>query len=584
MKGFALRRWLAGFGIAGVALAGLTWPKVQAEAAEAINDVTLTWAINNEVGAGAHFGGCNFLVAGLAGDAGSSRLWTEADGFYSASSGNVKIEKQAAGGGWETPTWATKCLGADGAAVAVSGTTGNRLVLSGGSGSLDRAAGTATINWTGSFSVVFYGGMTYWSATDPALEVRSDGTASLTATGTGYQASMGGGTTWAPITPRTITLANFAGVDLAAAGGSLTLVPRYADVTVTTPSGSVTGAFPQSFVDFQQLTGQTSYWYGDGANKVPGSVLVSWAAGPPPPSVVVSRTVLSADGASELTISGTGFDPSLAIATNPPLMGRSGGVYIAFGLFGADWRPSMGAPSSARPTAAVKWAVLAADVPVVGGADRGGIELLPDGSFSTTLSVSKEAADVAGTVGGTYGIYTYAGGGARVASFETVTPLVFEPGIPIEVEVPEAEEPPDPTGEFSWTITSNPAVSLGTAVQSGSSFSATGTLPSIKVTDTRSTHAPWTLNGQVTDLVKGSDRITAQSLGWVPSLSSNSVGAVAGGAVAPGVGLKDPKVLAWAAQNHPSGSVNLSAQLTLTFPSTTAPGNYVGRLTITAVG
>jgi len=591
MNGTPTTKRLTGLlGTAALVLAAATWLPASASAAEALSDVTLTWSITNEVGAGAHFGGCNFLTAGTAGNAGSSRLWTEGDGFYAASAGQVSIEKPKAGGGWEAPTWATKCLKADGTAVDTTGTTGNRVVLRGGSGSLDAAAGTATISWTGSFSVVFYGGMTYWSAANPVLTVRTDGTASLTATVSGYEAAQSGGVVWAPIAPRSVTLADFAGVDLASAavaGGELTMTPRYQDVTVTTPGGSVTGAFPQSFVDFQQLTGQTSYWYGAGANKLPQPVAVTWQAGPvtpDPPAVKVSQTVFSEDGSSVLVINGTGFDPAMATAVSPPLMGGPAGVFVAFGKFAPVWRPSDGAAAATRPNSDVKWAVLAADIAKLGGAAAGAIELNPDGSFTATLNISKAAADVGGVAGGVYGIYTYAGGGARVPAYETFTAVTFEPGIPVVVEVPEEEEPDPDTGEFSWTITSNPAVSLGTAVQSGDFFNAAGALPTIVVTDTRSTQAPWTLNGQVTDFVKGSDSFGGQLLGWTPQVGANTVGAVAGDAVAPGVGLKTSRTLAWAGQGHPNGAAELSALLNLSIPSSTPAGQYTGLLTITAVG
>jgi len=557
-----------------------------AGAAEQVTDVQLTWAINDQVGAGAHAGGCNFLMAGTAGDAGSSRFWTEADGFYKSSEGNVKVEKPGTGTTWVTPTWATKCQDATGAPVTTTAgsTTANRVVLSGGTGTIDKDAGTATISWTGSFSVVFYGGMTYWSAANPTLTVRADGTASLTATGSGYEASQSGGVAWQPISPRAITLADFAGVDLSTASGQLTLTPRYADVTVTTPGGSVTGAFPQSLVDLQQLTGQSSYWYGSAANHQPKPVSLSWTAsgGGGAPAVTVSRTVFSEAGATEVTVEGTGFDPAMAISTRPPLMGKSGGVYVTFGKYAATWKPTEGAGAATRPNADVRWAVLAADMATIGGPTQGAIELRSDGSFTATLSVSKEAADAAGVAGGNYGIYTYGGGGANVASFETYTPVSFEPGIPIDVEVPDPDDPG--TGQFSWTITSTPAVSLGTASQSGAFFTAAGPLPSITVTDTRSSAAAWTLNGQVTDFVKGTDSFGAQYLGWVPAIGTNTVGAVAGDTVQPGVGLKDPRTLAYSSAGHPLGSAELSALLNLSIPTTTPAGQYTGMLTITAVG
>src|SRR5690606_13099444 len=90
-------------------------------------------------------------------------------------------------------------------------------------------------------------------------------------------------------------------------------------------------------------------------------------------------------------------------------------------------RPSEGVKSAARATSDVKWAVLAEDMALVGGAEDGAIELRPDGSFTATLRIDKAAADAAATVEDlvNYGIYTYPGGGAVNAEFETYTPITF---------------------------------------------------------------------------------------------------------------------------------------------------------------
>ncbi len=154
----------------------------------AVTGALLRWGLNHEAASGAYFGGCNFLSAGTAGDTGSARLWTEADGFYATEAGNVSVEKPDATGAYVAPTWATRCQGPDGAAVTTSSPTGTgtEVVVEGGTGVVDRSAGTATIRWSGSFTVVFYGGMTYWSASDPVLTVAADGTGTLTATASGF--------------------------------------------------------------------------------------------------------------------------------------------------------------------------------------------------------------------------------------------------------------------------------------------------------------------------------------------------------------------------------------------------------------
>ncbi|PWD50293.1 hypothetical protein C8046_06065 [Serinibacter arcticus] len=184
----ALRR--LGAGLAAAALATTTAVALAAPAsaaAAAVDDVTLTWQLNEETGGGAYFGGCNYLTAGLAGNTGSSRLWTEADGFYQATEGNVSIVKPTADGGTISPTWATKCQNAAGGTVspAAGSSTNNRVVITGGTGTVDLASGTATVAWDGDVTIVFYGGLTYWSISDPELTVAADGTGQLTGTASG---------------------------------------------------------------------------------------------------------------------------------------------------------------------------------------------------------------------------------------------------------------------------------------------------------------------------------------------------------------------------------------------------------------
>ncbi|MDR2372958.1 MAG: hypothetical protein LBD77_02405 [Bifidobacteriaceae bacterium] len=592
-------RWAAFLAAGALAVGGgLVFAGAASAAPADVAGVTLTWSINDESGGGAYFGGCNFLSAGAAGNTGSSRVWTEADGFYSAQSGNVSIVKPTADGGWEAPTWATKCLNAAGTAVStVAGsTTGNAVKLSGGEGSVDLDAGTAEIAWEGAFTVVYYGGLTYWTASDPVLTVNADGTGQLTATGSGYGASMDDPSLWEVVTPQTIVLADFEEIVLTDSG--FELAPEYLGVAVSGVSQSTTGAnwgsFPQSFVEFQQLTGQSSYWYSSGGGadpkKIANPVAVAWeVTAAPAPTVTVSRVELSADGVTTVTVEGAGFDPSAVTGLYGPVAGKSSGVYVGFGRFAEVWRPSEGATSASRPTAAVRWALLSEFVETVGGAGAGAIVLAPDGSFTATFEVSKAAADAAaeakGLVGGNYGIYTYPGGGAVEATFETYTPLTFVPGLPVDVEIPEGADEPEP-GEFSWRITGNAAVSLGTATEVSDGFAATGALPNIEVTDTRPTGTEWSLSGQVSDFSGEAGAFGGQYLGWTPVVANAGAGAQAGAAVTAGAdgGLGSARTLAFAAAGHTTGAATVAAALELKVPASTAAGNYTGLLTITGVG
>lgn len=267
--------------------AGLALAAPASAAPTEVDDATFVWSINDESGGGAFFGGCNFLSAGAAGNAGGSRLWTEADGFYATQSGNVTILKPDASGTLVQPTWATKCQTPAGTpANTGTGITENLVQLVAGTGTVDVDANTADITWDGDFTVVYYGGMTYWTASDPHLSVHADGSAELTVTGSGYQASMEDPSVWVPIAPTEITFATFTDVEVTEDGFEHT--PDYLGVEVETPAGAASqvrtgatwGAFPQGFVSFQGLTGQSSYWYSSGgsvdARKVANPLAVGW--------------------------------------------------------------------------------------------------------------------------------------------------------------------------------------------------------------------------------------------------------------------------------------------------------------------
>jgi hypothetical protein len=429
-----------------------------------VTDATFTWGLSDEQGGGAFFGGCNFLSAGTAGNTGSSRVWAEADGFYKTTDGNVTIQKPDAAGQPVAPTWATKCQTAAGTPVTannVASKTGNQVKIAAGRGVVNVATNTASIQWTGSFTSVFYGGMTYWSAKDPKLTINADGTGTVTATASGYGADMVETGKWTTIAPKVITLANLTDVDVTAAGlvvggtSNPAITPSYLGVTANvgtgTPqatSGPAWGSFPQSYVEFQQLTGQSSYWYSSGGARdaakpaAPLTVRLTSAAAP---TVTVSDTEIEADGTQTVTVTGQNFDPALATGSRPPLAGKPSGVYVAFGKYADVWKPSESAASSARSNlgSATKWAVLAADMTTIGGPAAGAVELKTDGSFTTELNIDKGALDttaVAATLKN-YGVYTYPGGGASQPAYETYTPITFAGTTPPVVDPPVVTPP-----------------------------------------------------------------------------------------------------------------------------------------------
>ncbi|WP_456698709.1 Ig-like domain repeat protein [Aeromicrobium sp. P5_D10] len=475
-----------------------------------ITNANLTWSLNDEQGGGAFNGSCNFLSAGKAGNTGSSRAWTEGDNFYKTVDGNVTVEKPDTSDVYSQPTWATKCqtpAGANVSAGSVTSLSKNRVRLAAGSGSFDPATGAGTINWTGSFTSAFYGGLTYWSATNPRLVVDATGNGTLTATLSGYGANPDDTSVWTTIPNTPVTLATLTNVDLDADG--FTVTPEYLGKTVTvsagTPqntTGAKWGSFPQSFVDFQILTGQSSYWYSSGgsrdAAKPASPITVDGYSVGARPEVTVDTAEANLDGTTTITVSGQNFNPDLAKGTRPPLAGQNAGSYVVFGKFAPVWRPSALAASDTRKTATaanngLKWAVPAASIATVGGAPAGAVELTPEGTFSTSLKIDKAALDATVTNPAltNYGIYTYPGSGAVMGAYETYTPIAFAKHT-ASVEVTEAPESsvhgtsntakvtvdgaagaPDPTG----TVTAKIGATTLASAAVGTDGLATITLP-----------------------------------------------------------------------------------------------------------
>lgn len=460
-----IRKPLALAAAAGVALTMLAVVAPAAQAAEqTVDGVSLTWGINQESGAGAFLPGtCNFLSAGAAGNSGSSRVWTEADGFYKSSEGNVSIIKDGPNGSTETPDWSTKCQTGDGSNVS-TGTganlkvSNNKIVFSDGAGTVDVAAGTAEISWEGSFTSVYYGGMTYWIGSDPVLNVDSDGTAQLTVTATGYAADMNDTSKWSQINPTEVTLAHF--TDVTVDDNGFVKIPEYQGVEVPsglgTPQSTNTsspnfGSFPADFVQFQEIVGQAPYFYSSGGAADPRKLTVA---------------------------------------------------------------------------AAVEW----------------------------TLAETPNEPE------------------------EPLNPDAETKDIDVEVEVPETTTEP---GVFSWNISGNSA-SLGAATQNANGFAASGSLPTITVTDAREVSGGWALDGKASAFTSGSDSFVASALGWSPAGTGTDGVVTLGSSVTAGSGsgLSVSSPLA----NATGASVaTLNTGLQLQAPATAAAGDYTSTLTVTAI-
>ena len=149
--------------------------------------------------------------------------------------------------------------------------------------------------------------------------------------------------------------------------------------------------------------------------------------------------------------------------------------------------------------------------------------------------------------------------------------------VPVLVTVPRS-------GAFTVTI------EPGTVVLTPLGSTATGTLQSVTVADTRNYYPGWSVSGQESDFTGSGTAagrsISGNQLGWTPTVvGSLQDGAILGGTVAPAApGLGGAAAtLASAGAGCGHGTNILSANLVLHIPATTVVGTYVGSLAITYI-
>jgi hypothetical protein len=310
-----------------------------------IANARLDWGFNPETRGKSYYGACNFLMAGVPGgdgNAGAAREWGVGDWgakLYHAESGNAKV----VGADSQTAVpFTRRCLDPNGQPVkydasdqTASTYTATRVRLGKGTGWRDTKTGAAQITWQAAFSVVYYDGLTYFTLTDPVLNVDQAGSATLTATAGGWGSPREGGA-WRKH-PDTLVVLGEAGTASSTRGegvetsaNGLTLRPAYAGRAVSVPpdapaqklggESKAPGAWPQSFVDFHGLTGLHSYWYSSGAaidhRKPPDGVFVSWDAARPIPS----ETNLPETGGG-----GSGIAPPKLLTTSPTKAAKTQG-------------------------------------------------------------------------------------------------------------------------------------------------------------------------------------------------------------------------------------------------------------------
>ena len=321
-----------------------------AQAAEVnVSDAVFSWGINAESGAGAYYpGSCNFLSAGVSGDAGKADVWSKEDAeakkLFSPEEGNVKILRPTADGGTQPITWDNKCQTPEGERVnTYTGETakrsGNFVEISGGKGTIDAETKSGTIEWEGSFTVVYYSGFTYWSVSNPKLEVKN-GKGKITGTFSGYGADMADLSKWEKLKPVEGTIADFGNNKVELDENGFTVTPDYEGVDSGQPDQNKEkdgwGSFPKSWVDYNVQTGQAQYWYSSGGaadpRKKPTALTVKYKAEEPEAQVdeeTIKNTTKSTHSVSDeglaVNVTGKGYSVLPKASTGKD----ANGVYVA---------------------------------------------------------------------------------------------------------------------------------------------------------------------------------------------------------------------------------------------------------------
>ncbi|NRQ49871.1 Ig-like domain-containing protein [Aeromicrobium stalagmiti] len=343
-----------------------------------------------------------------------------------------------------------------------AGKAPNAVKFTGGDGTIDRATGTADLEWSGSYTVNAYPAI--YNApneiySDPSLTVDADGSGRLEAEFTIGAGTSMTGEAFPEQSFGRLTIATFdAGSLSAKTPRGYRVTPDYQGVEATIPAGQAQqnrtctaaegttgwwGAWPQELITAlsSHVSGQSvlAHFYSTGCggkqdNKPPLPIDVKFPTDQG--EVTISQSVFDNDAEETVTVTGTGFNPALSAGnTQPPFAGKASGLYIAFGRFADPWDPTLtpAPPSSNRGLGdpqtrngrSVKWAVPSSSFPGAPAQDPSAAsytELAADGSFSTSLTVKK--SDITKD-SGSWGIYTYRAGNAAVPEYSTFTPISF---------------------------------------------------------------------------------------------------------------------------------------------------------------
>jgi hypothetical protein len=245
----------------------------------AVSNATLEWTVSREANNGTFAPGqVNYWSAGQS---------DSTQATYVATNGNATVLKRNAAGTYvpigsePAVSWANRNRDGHGNVVTALGTfsLGQKIRLTNGTGTVNTSTGVSTIQWTGTFSINFYGQFVPFWIVNPRLTVDAAGKGRITATMGGFASDIATPEIRTPL-PSTagVVIAELPNVYAsgAIATGFTNAPTAYRGTAVTVPAGGTPqaapsaanaafwGSWPQSFVNFQNNTGLGAFWYTSG--------------------------------------------------------------------------------------------------------------------------------------------------------------------------------------------------------------------------------------------------------------------------------------------------------------------------------
>lgn len=404
-----LRRTFAAALVLVLALGFIAWaPAARAQegsgSATTVTSAEFRWGVSAESGTKGHAPGTfNFVYAGDVSPHIPGPNKTIPQSAWSSKAGDVTIQKRTASGALATASWADTQTDRSGAALKAGAHSGLEMVFGGGEGTVDAEAGTATIAWEGTSSIVYYSGFIYITVSDPELVVTSS-SAKITAELGGHKTDREDSSLWEKMTPRRVTIADLPRncVELGGEKG-FAVSPEYLGVKYSDPTGAAPqkqngddwGSFPKGFVDFAGDTGSGQFWYSSGgsadAMKVALPVSVGWDSGDSRALSEVCDSPTSGGGGGSKGIVGRVIDDTVEDIL------RSAGTDVAdtaAAWMDEAWKPAQ--PDAVQAGQAGQ----AGDAPAADGAGAAGAEVV-DEEFAAEYGdqYSADTPMTAGTVG-----------------------------------------------------------------------------------------------------------------------------------------------------------------------------------------